>query len=47
MYTFEKIFTKISTLLRDKHLQAAIMVLVITLFVLSAGAPNAMGAIGK
>jgi len=47
MYQLNNIFTGISNAIHSRKGQIAIMILTIALFVLSAGAPNAMGGIGK
>jgi len=47
MYTFKKFFTKTALIVRSKNFRIVLMALTIALFVLSAGAPNAMGGIGK
>jgi low affinity Fe/Cu permease len=47
MYNLNKFFTQISSAVHSRKGRIALMVLTIALFVLSAGAPNAMGGIGK
>ncbi len=47
MYRINKFFTLLSSAAHSRKARLAIMVLTIALFVLSAGAPNATGAIGK
>jgi hypothetical protein len=47
MYNLKKIFTYVSTTVHSRTGHIVLMVLTIALFVLSAGAPNATGAIGK
>ena len=47
MKKLNKEFTLIASALNGKTGHLVILVLVIALFVLSAGAPNAMGGIGK
>ena len=42
-----KNLTRLATILHSKKARLVIAILTIALFVLSAGAPNAMGAIGK
>ena len=47
MYNINKFFTLLSSALHSRKGHLAVMVLTITLFVLSAGAPSATGGIGK
>jgi len=47
MYSIKTFIAKAAQIVRSKHVRIAIMALTIALFVLSAGAPNAMGGIGK
>ena len=47
MYNLKKFFTYVSTTVHSRTGRIVLMVLTIALFVLSAGAPNAAGAIGK
>ena len=47
MKHINKEFTLLASILRSKNGRMIVLVLTIALFVLSAGAPNAAGAIGK
>ena len=47
MYNLKKLTTYVSTIIHSRTGRIVLMVLTIALFVLSAGAPNAAGAIGK
>ena len=47
MYIFKKFFTKTTQIVHNRNFHIVFMALTIALFVLSAGAPNAMGGIGK
>ena len=47
MYNLKKFTTYFSTAIHSRTGRIVLMVLTIALFVLSAGAPNAAGAIGK
>jgi len=47
MNRFKQVSSRIVTVFNSRQIRVAIMVLTIALFVLSAGAPNATGAIGK
>jgi len=42
-----KNITRLTTILTSKKARLVIAILTVALFVLSAGAPNAMGGIGK
>ena len=42
-----KNLTRLATILTSKKARLVIAILTVALFVLSAGAPNAMGGIGK
>ena len=47
MYHINKFFTQLSSAAHSLKGHLVIMILTIALFVLSAGAPNATGGIGK
>jgi hypothetical protein len=47
MNKLNKFFTEISAMLHSRTGHIFLMALILALFVLSAGAPNAAGAIGK
>jgi len=47
MHHINKFFTLLSSAAHSRKGHLAIMIFTIALFVLSAGAPNATGAIGK
>jgi len=47
MQTIHHLITKAISVLKNRSVQIAIMVLTLTLFVLAAGAPNATVGIGK